>query len=165
MELLPKTDDQLLPEVIAPQEQLIADTYLTNGLDAIKTSEILNIDKQRVLQVLDSPVIKSYTTRVFYEGGYRNKGRFFGVLDEIINRKLEEMEESGIGSELDIIDIMSKYHKMKMEQLQMEIKLEEIKNASGSIKQTNTQNNTVIAVGDSNMQQLMQRLMTGKGVK
>jgi len=44
----------------------------------------------------------------------------FGALDEIINRKLEEMEETGTTTDADILELMVKYHNMKMAEMKME---------------------------------------------
>jgi len=120
-------DDALLPETISPQGLLIADTYLTNGQDAKKTALALKIDEQEVRRLLRTPEVRSYTNAVFMETGFRNRHRMFGALDEIINRKLEEMEETGTTTDADFLELMVKYHNMKMAEMKMEKELHEAK--------------------------------------
>lgn len=150
-------DDTLQAEVISPQGLLIADTYLQNGQDAKKTALILQADEQEVRRILRTPEVRSYTNAIFMETGFRNRNRMFGVLDEIINRKLEEMEETGTTTEADILELMVKYHGMKMAEMKMEKELHEIKHTS-NVK--NVQVNNVIN-GDSNYNKLIADLAKG----
>ncbi|MFP9052207.1 hypothetical protein ACLI10_17065, partial [Enterococcus faecalis] len=74
--------------------------------------------------------VKNYLNDIFMESGFRNRDRLFGVLDEVIKRKLEELEETGMGSDQDIMDILWKAHKMKMEEMKMMVELEKVKAAA-----------------------------------
>ena len=150
-------DDALLPETISPQGLLIADTYLTHGQDAKKTALSLQIDEQEVRRILRTPEVRSYTNSVFMETGFRNRNRMFGVLDEIINRKLEEMEETGVTTDADILELMVKYHNMKMAEMKMEKELHEVKTTTIA-KQNNVQVNLG---GGSNYDKLIATLAKG----
>lgn len=151
-------DDNLLPEIISPQGLVIADTYLANGQDAKKTALMLGVEEQEVRRILKTPEVRSYTNSIFLETGFRNRHRMFGVLDEVINRKLEEMEETGTTSSADILELMVKYHGMKMAEMKMEKELYEVKNVS-NVK--NVQVNNVIGSSDENYNKLLQALATG----
>lgn len=165
-ELVP--DDALLPELIAPEQLRIAEVYLTNGMDPKKTAIALEIDEQEVRRILNTPQVLEYTREVFRESGFRNKHRLFSVLDEIVNRKLEEIEESGLGTELDIIELLDKYQKILDMVTKREMALEKHKVEVVRPGAPNTQNNTQINInnvpGDANMHKLMSRLVGGKGV-
>lgn len=152
-------DDSLLPELISPQGLMIADTYLQQGQDPKKAALLLNIDEQEVRRILKTPEVRAYTNAVFMESGYRNRNRMFGVLDEIINRKLEEMEETGTTSDADILELMVKYHGMKMAEMKMEKELHEAKSPTIG-RQNNVQVN--IGSGDSNYDNLIATLAKGK---
>jgi hypothetical protein len=151
-------DDALLPELISPQGLLVADAYLQNGQDAKKTALALQVDEQEVRRLLKTPEVRSYTNSVFMETGFRNRHRMFGALDEIINRKLEEMEETGTTTEADILELMVKYHGMKMAEMKMEKELHEAKSPTIG-KQNNVQVN--IGSGDSNYDNLIATLAKG----
>lgn len=151
-------DDALLPEIISPQGLMIADTYLAHGHDAKKTAVLLQIDEQEVRRILKTPEVRSYTNAVFMETGFRNRNRMFGVLDEIINRKLEEMEETGTTTDADILELMTKYHNMKIAEMKMEKELHEIKTATNIGKQNNVQVNLT---GGENYNQLIASLAKG----
>lgn len=152
-------DDALLPETISPQGLIIADAYLQNGQDAKKTALALNTDEQEVRRLLKTPEVRSYTNAVFMESGFRNRHRMFGVLDEVINRKLEEMEETGTTTDADILELMVKYHNMKMAEMKMEKELHEAKAAPSIGKQNNVQVN--IGSGDKNYDSLIATLAKG----
>jgi uncharacterized pyridoxal phosphate-containing UPF0001 family protein len=47
-----------------------------------------------------------------------------GVMDTLIQKKLKELDEADIGSSKDIADLLALSHKMTMEVLDREIKLE-----------------------------------------
>lgn len=133
-------DDNLLPEAISTLGLQVAEAYLLNSQDAEKTAGALNLPVHEVRRVLKTAEVRTYINQVFMETGFRNRERMFGVLDEIINRKLEQMEESGTTTETDIIDIMKTYHKMKMDEMKMERELLEAK------KVVNNQKNTQINI-------------------
>jgi hypothetical protein len=72
--------------------------------------------------------------------GYRNRLKLGNLLDSIIDKKIAEMEESDLGSSKDILDILTLVHKIRKEELELSIKLEEVR--SGKVKrQTNIQIN------------------------
>ena len=73
----------------------------------------------------------------------------------IIKRKLQELDEAEIGSQKDIIEILALQHKMTMEILDKEIKLESLKAAKIN-NQTNVQLNNY----GGNHSSLIERLIS-----
>ena len=49
--------------------------------------------------------------------GYRNKNNIASVLDEMIQSKLEEAQESGVYSSKDLADLLQMAHKMRMDEI------------------------------------------------
>ncbi|MFP9048249.1 hypothetical protein, partial [Enterococcus faecalis] len=112
--------------------------------------------------IMNRSEVKNYLNDIFMESGFRNRDRLFGVLDEVIKRKLEELEETGMGSDQDIMDILWKAHKMKMEEMKMMVELEKVKAAARTpANQTNIQNNIIAGAGDQNYMDLITSLATG----
>lgn len=81
----------------------------------------------------------------------------FGLLDEIVNAKIEEMEETGMLPDMDIVTLLEKVHRMKMQELQMSMKLQE------TINNNSTINNTQINIqGGENYNALLDKIIKGK---
>ncbi|NCB96634.1 MAG: hypothetical protein EOM35_09360, partial [Negativicutes bacterium] len=71
-------------------------------------------------------------------------------------------EETGMGSDQDIMDILWKAHKMKMEEMKMMVELEKVKAAARTpANQTNIQNNIIAGSGDENYMNLITALAGG----
>jgi hypothetical protein len=119
----------------------------------------LSLPTDEITEVLNRREIKAYIDNVFLDVGFNNRFRMRAVMDAVINKKLEEMDSADIGSGKDIIEIMALSHKMAMDQLDRQIKLEEAKAKNQHIRnQVNVQVN-----GDtgSKYENLIQRLMKG----
>lgn len=142
---------------IAPENLEVANSYLALG-EMTKVSQELGIDTNKVSEILNKAEVKRYIDSVFLDSGYRNRRKFFDLLDEIIEGKLEEARESEMFTKMDLMDVLEKVHKMKMAELNLEIKREQ-KNFS-SYTQINTQ---LIGegseFGSGNYGSLMKRLL------
>jgi len=136
---------------ISPEELEIANTYLlTRSVE--QTARELGIHPEQVNQYLDLPEVKSYIDRIYFESGYRNRFKFAEIVDSIVEKKLEELQEADIGSTKDIMDILALVHKMKMDEMNIATKL-----AAGPKTQTNIQINNPF-VG-TNYGELMGKLL------
>ena len=92
--------------------------------------------------------------------GYRNKNNFASVLDEMIQSKLEEAQESGVYSSKDLADLLQMAHKMRMDEIKAQAELEKV--SSSNIKnQTNVQINEGVPFGQGNYGKLMDKLLNG----
>ncbi len=78
------------------------------------------------------------------------------LMDTIIKKKLQEMDENELGTEKDILDVLALSHKMSMDHLDKQIKLEELKE-----KTAKNQVNVQINNGDnsSNYEKLLAKIM------
>lgn len=134
--------DTLLPELISPEGLNVAEAYLMSGQDRKQTASILGMSMDTLDAMLEKREVRNYIDNVFFESGFRNREKLFGVMDVIIERKLEELEESGMGSSADILEIMKTFHKMKMDEYKMRIEFMKAENnIKGPTNQTNIQNN------------------------
>lgn len=138
---------------IAPENLEIANAYLTYQ-SLTETAHALNIGTDIVSQVLSRTEVKAYVNNVFMDLGFNNRFKMQGIMDEIIKQKLQELEDAEIGSQKDIIEILALQHKMTMEILDKEIKLETLK--SGVKNQTNVQLNNY----GGNHSSLIERLIS-----
>ena len=155
-------EDRILPTTGSPEGLELAEAYLVHG-NAAGVSEELGIPVEVVAKELQKPEIRTYINQVFLEGGFRNRTKFFGLLDQMVNQKLQEAEETGIVSDEDLLTVLEKVHKMKMAEMQMEIKLMEaqakVSASNKPVLQANIQNNNF--GGSEGMQSLMSQLING----
>lgn len=146
----------MLPEIIAPESLKIVETYIACGSDINSTAMELNTSPELVSMHLSKRECRVYLDNLFASAGFRNRDRMFGLLDEIVNKKLEEMEESDLGTTLDIVELLEKVHKMKMQELTMSIKLAEAEKANVPTVQNNIQIN-----GGENYNKLLEKIING----
>ncbi|ASV43480.1 hypothetical protein [Vibrio phage JSF12] len=156
--------DNLLPDIIAPEGLRIAETYLSLGGDTKKVASELGLPVAEIDAQLKKPEVKSYINRMFYETGFRNRDRLFGLMDQLINMKIDEITASGVGTSADILELAKAYHRMKMDEMKLEVELEKARAAKGSpSNQTNVQNNiNIVGSEDSNYMALLQKLAGGR---
>jgi hypothetical protein len=162
MNELTTTPDLLTPEMISPEGLSIAEAYLANGSDTRKTAVALGLDVAVVDAQLKNREVSSYIDKVFYETGFRNRDRLFGVLDQVINLKLAEMEETGMGSNEDILTLVTKMHAMKMAEMKMVAEIAKAKQATAPTTQTNVQINTIPGSSDPGYMDVL-NLLTNPG--
>lgn len=152
--------DKMLPDIIAPEGLQVAEMYLLCGGDTKKAAGELSLPVSEFEAQLKKNEVRSYINRQFNEQGFRNKFRIFGVMDQLLNMKLEEVQETGIGTSMDIVDLIKVMHKMKMDEIKAEAELLKAQAAGGGpSSQTNIQNNIAISGGDDeNYMALLNRL-------
>jgi len=124
---------------INPENLLIAEVYLSS-LDINQTALQLDIPVETVTKALSKKEVKSFLGTIYAEAGYRNKHRLGALMDNLIEKKLEELEDADIGSSKDITELISLAHKMAIDNKKLEIELEKAKN-EGPKTQLNVQNN------------------------
>lgn len=125
---------------ISPEGLEVAQAYLSHKQDIQVTADVLRMPIEKVAELLDKRETQRYIDRIFNESGFRNRERMGAVMDEIIAQKLEEMDETGLGSSKDIIEILKLSHDMKMKEMEMQIKL--LAAEKGSVPAVAITNNT-----------------------
>jgi hypothetical protein len=126
---------------ISPEELLVANTYLTtHSIESCAST--LSLEPHYVSQILDTPHIKSYISKIFQDTGFNNRFKIRQALDAVISKKFQELDEAGTGSSKDIADLLELSHKLSIKELELEIQLLKLKDKSPSIKkQVNVQVN------------------------
>ena len=155
--LVPTTPAETLQ--ISPEALEIANCYLTHQ-NIPECSNILGISPEEITRYLSRREVKAYIDSVFMDYGFNNRFRIRNIMDQVINKKLEEMEEAGIGSSKDIAELLALSHKMTVELLDKQIKLEELKHKNVIKNQVNVQLND--NSGGPNYQNLLNKLINGK---
>lgn len=144
---------------ISPEGLEVANCYLQYG-NIRAVCDYMSIPENKVVDLLNKREVKKYIDTVYLDMGYRNKNNIAAVLDEMINSKLEEAQESGIYSSKDLADLMMMAHKMRMDELKAQAEL--MKAEGSSIKnQTNVQINEALPFGQGNYGKLMEKLLNG----
>lgn len=147
----------MVPELIQPESLQIIEAYLANGSDINETALALGTTANVVASHLNKRECRVYLDNIFASAGFRNRDRMFGFLDELVNKKIEELDETGNGTSLDIVELLEKIHKMKMQELQLSIKLAEAEQKCPTV-----QNNTQINItGGESYNKLLDRIIKG----
>jgi len=130
---------------LAPEVLVVVNNYLmTNDIGA--TSNQLRMPREKVIQYLNKREAKKYIDTVFLEQGYFNRGKIAQAMTDIIEKKLEELEEAEMSSTKDIADLLVMVHKMRMD----EVKVIQAENkATPVLNQTNVQNNIKAEFGQN----------------
>jgi hypothetical protein len=145
---------------MSPEGLEIANSYLTNG-NVEDVSHELKVSKDVVVSMLHKREVRKYIDTVYMDLGYRNRFKLGETLDLLIEKKMEEAEESEIYSNKDIADLLLLAHKIRMDELKAQTELEKTK--VGRIKsQTNVQINSELPFGQGNYGKLMDKLLKNK---
>lgn len=144
---------------ISPEGLDVANAYLQLG-NIRGVSELLRVPEQTVVETLNTREVKKYIDTVYLDSGYRNRNQIAAVLDEMINSKLEEAQESGMYSTKDLADLLQMAHKMRMDELKAQ---NDADKAVSIGTQNNLQiNNEGLPFGQGNYGKLMESLLGGK---
>ena len=101
---------------ISPEGFDIANEYLKLG-SVQDVAQQLCIPEHAVVKALDEPSVKTYLNGVYMDLGYRNRDKLGALLDKMIEKKLEEAEETGIYTSKDLFDLITLAHKMRMDEI------------------------------------------------
>lgn len=131
---------------LSPEGFDIANAYLQFG-SVQEVSRQMMIPEHVVVETIQRRDVKAYLDGVYMDMGYRNRDKLGALLDKMIDKKIEDAEESGIYTSKDLYDLIALAHKMRMDE----------------IKATKAENSTTVNVanfGDgSNYGTLMGKLL------
>lgn len=125
---------------ISPESLEVANAYLSTQ-NVQKTAQELCITPQQVTEILDKREVRSYIDNIFLDVGFNNRFKMRNLMDAIISKKLQELDEADVSSSKDIADLLALSHKMTMEQLDRQIALEKVRSANNVKTQVNMQVN------------------------
>jgi len=151
--------NNLPAEKIQPEAMEVIEQYLYHNRDVNLVANALNTTPTVITDILNKREVRGYLDHLFMESGYRNREKFFTVLDNLLDAKIEELEEAQMGSSMDIMDIMKIYHGMKVKELELSIKLQELQSNS---KQSASTINNVQINNSSGYDKLLDRIIAGK---
>ena len=140
---------------ISPEALEVANCFLqTQNLEEV--SNLLDVDKETILQILNRNEVKAYVNNVFFNLGFNNRFKMRKAMDSLIKQKFQELEESETGSSKDIAELLALSHKMTMDEMAREIELEKL-------KQSNIKSQVNVQINDSGTkyESLIQRLISG----
>lgn len=143
---------------ISPEYLEVANSYMVSQ-DIEKVASQLDIPPDLVSAILDRREVQSYINRIFLDVGYNNRVKMRGLLDSIIQKKLEEMTEADIGSSKDILEILAMSHKFTMEHLDRELAIKKLEMGKPS-----NQFNVQINNDSSNYAKLLDKLINNNGI-
>ena len=143
---------------ISPEGLEIANAYLELGsIPAVSIR--LRIDEGKISEFLAKREVKQYVDQVYLDSGYRNRFKLAEVLDTIIDKKLDEAEESEVYSSKDLADLVALSHKIRIDEMKAQTELEKAQ-AANIKNQTNVQiNSAEMPFGQGNYGELMKKLL------
>ena len=146
---------------ISPEGLEIANSYLQFG-NIRAVCQFLQVPEDRVVEALNKREVKKYIDTVYLDVGFRNKNNIAAALDEMIQSKLEEAQESGAYSSKDLADLLQMAHKMRMDEIKAQTEAE--KASTSTIRtQNNVQiNDGSVPFGQGNYGKLMEKLINGE---
>ena len=142
---------------MSPEGLEIANSYLEHGSIPAVASK-LRVSQNEVSEVPNKREIKQYIDTVFLDTGYRNRFKLSETLDMLIEKKLEESEETQIYTNKDMADLIQLAHKMRMEEIKAQTEMEKAK-AMTVKTQVNIQDNSGSPFGQGNYGELIKKLM------
>ena len=145
---------------ISPEGLEVANCYLQYG-NIRAVCDYMQVPENKVVDILNKREVKRYIDTVYLDMGYRNKNNSASVLDEMIQSKLDEAQETGVYSSKDLADLLQMAHKMRMDEIKAMAELEKAQNASSIKNQTNVQINEALPFGQGNYGKLMEKLLSG----
>jgi predicted transcriptional regulator len=143
---------------ISPENLEVANMYLEQQ-SIVKVAEIMDIPSDMVSEILDKREVRAYIDNIFADVGYNNRFKIRSVMDAIIAKKLEDLDEADVGSDKDIADLLQMSHKMSMDYLDRQIQLEKLRNSGGPKSQVNVQLNEF---GGNKYNSLIEKLLENK---
>ena len=155
----PTTQVQPVSEVVhmSPEALEVANAYLQLQ-DVRAVSKELDVPISLVNEYLGKREVKTYIDHVFMDVGFNNRFMIRKALDAIIEKKFMEMDESGLGSNKDIADLLALSHKMSIEHLSKQIELEKLRQQH----ETNIRSQVNVQINDNggtNYGALLQKLL------
>ena len=142
---------------MSPEGLEIANSYLEHGSIPAVASK-LRVSQNEVSEILNKREIKQYIDTVFLDTGYRNRFKLSETLDMLIEKKLEESEETQIYTNKDMADLIQMAHKMRMDEIKAQTEMEKAK-AMTVKTQVNIQDNSGTPFGQGNYGELIKKLM------
>lgn len=125
---------------INPEHLEIANAYLASG--SIEQVAIdLDIPRDLVTSSLERREVKAYIDRMYFDAGFNNRFKLNELMEILIKKKLQEMEEADAGSKKDITELIALQHKMLMDYMDKSIALEKLRSGVSVTNQTNIQIN------------------------
>ena len=142
---------------MSPEGLEIANSYLEHG-NIPAVCRTLGVSENEVSDALNKREIKQYIDTVFLDTGYRNRFKLSETLDMLIEKKLEEAEETQIYTSKDMADLIQMAHKMRIEEIKAQTDMEKAK-AQTVKTQVNIQDNSGLPFGQGNYGELIKKLM------
>ena len=142
---------------MSPEGLEVANSYLEHGSIPGVCAK-LGVSENQVSEILNKREIKQYIDTVFLDTGYRNRFKISETLDMLIEKKLEESDETQIYTNKDMADLLQMAHKMRIEEIKAQTEMEKAK-AQTVKTQVNIQDNSGVPFGQGNYGELIKKLM------
>jgi len=146
---------------ISPEHLEFAKCYLS-CLDLKETGKLMRMSLEEVTKMMRHKSVRTVVDQAFLDQGYMNRSRISDAMSGVIDAKLAEMEETELTSSKDISELLLAAHKMRMEEMKMQLKILEVEALGRTKVGTAVQ---ITNVGDSvssNYGSLLQQIIGGK---
>jgi vacuolar-type H+-ATPase subunit H len=117
------------------------------------------MQRHEVAEILDNRYVKKYIDNVMQEAGFRQMNKLEEIMNELIEKKMQELAEAEVGSSKDIADLLALANKMANDKAKL---LHEKAKEEKVLLQKNTQFN--IYDSASSYGKLMEAIASGKDI-
>lgn len=96
------------PLQLAPEDEKALQMFLTTH-DSEEVAKATGRKHSEIIALVNSPVAKEMQSTLAQQVACKNFERFDGIFSQILNMKLEEINESQVATQKDIVDVMKIY--------------------------------------------------------
>lgn len=145
---------------ISPEHLDFAKCYLS-CLDIAETGKSMRMDLEEVTKMLKHRDVRTVVDQAFLDQGYMNRHKISSSMTAVIEAKLEDMQETELVSTKDISELLSIAHKMRMDEMKLQLKMLEIEALGKSKVGTAVQINNLGDSVSSNYGNLLEQIFSG----
>ena len=100
---------------VSPEGLEVANAYLTDpNLENVAAK--LSLPVEVVSEVMERREVKKYIDNVYLDTGYLNRHKLSNLLSKIIDSKIEEADESGMWTKMDLGQLIKLAHQMRQDE-------------------------------------------------
>ena len=108
-------------EDISPEGLEIANAYLASAGNPRAVASTIGLPLEMVTKQLNRKEVRRYINTIFVDQGYNNRFKISNTLSNIIEKKLEEMEDTEMASQKDISELVALAHKFQLENRKLDL--------------------------------------------
>ena len=123
----------------------------------------MRMDLGDVTRMMKHRDVRAVIDNAFLDQGYMNRSKISGAMSTVIENKLAEMEETELVSSKDISELLLAAHKMRTDELKLQIKLAEVESLGKTTGPKTAVQINNLGAAPNNYSNLLQQIISGPG--